>query len=112
LKLRRAPKNTFGASATYTANLGAGELVGDITYRSWRDEYETVANNDPMGHVDSFGVWSASFDYIYEERYQVTVYGRNLTDERYSGAIRISGLSSFGSYNQPRSWGAEFRFMF
>ncbi|MGI9287359.1 MAG: TonB-dependent receptor, partial [Pseudomonadales bacterium] len=112
LLLRRAPENTFGASATYSRNIGNGEFVGDITYR-WRDEIETIANNDPVGHVDSFGLWSASLDYIYDERYQLSVYGRNLADERHlSSTTKIGPLVTFGAWNQPRNWGVEFRYTF
>ena len=112
LKLRRAPKNTFGASATYARSFGSSEFMGDITYR-WRDEYETIANNDPAGHVDAFGLWSASFDFIYNERYQLSVYGRNLTDERHLAATtKIGPLVTFGTWIQPRNWGVEFRYVF
>ncbi|MBT4522353.1 MAG: TonB-dependent receptor [Halieaceae bacterium] len=109
--LRRAPKNTFGASATYNRNVGAGEIVADVSYR-WRDEYEVISDGDPLGHVDAFGMWSASIDYIHDERYQLTLYGRNLNDERVTSVTKIGTLSSFGTWNQPRSWGAEFRYMF
>jgi iron complex outermembrane recepter protein len=112
LKLRRAPENTFGLSATYSRYFGNGEFVGDLTYR-WRDEVETISSNDPVGHVDSFGLWSASVDYIYAERYQLSIYGRNLADERHiSATTKIGPLVTFGSWNQPRNWGLELRYTF
>jgi iron complex outermembrane receptor protein len=110
LKLRRAPKNTFGAGASYNRNIGPGEFVGDVSYR-WRDDFETIADNNPLGHVDAFGIWNASVDYIYEN-WQLSVYGRNLDDERYLSSTVDIGLSAFGTWNQGRNWGAELRYTF
>jgi iron complex outermembrane receptor protein len=110
-KLRRAPKNTFGASLTYSANVGEGEIIGDLSYR-WRDDFEVIANNDPVGHVDAYGILDASVDYIYHQRYQISVYGRNLDDERVQSVTKIGTLSSFGTWNQPRNWGVELRYNF
>jgi iron complex outermembrane receptor protein len=108
---RRSPKNTFGASLTYSANVGAGEIITDVSYR-WRDEYETISTNDPLGHTDAYGIWDASFNYIYDERYSISAYGRNLGDERVVSVTKIGGLSSFGVWNQPRNWGVELRYNF
>jgi len=109
--LRRAPKNTFGAGLTYSANVWEGEIMGDLSYR-WRDDFEVLANNDPVGHVDAYGIWDASVDYIFRERYQISVYGRNLDDKRVKSVTRIASLSSFGVWNQPRNWGVELRYNF
>ena len=113
LLLRRAPENTFGVSGNYFTNFN--ENLGfnaNFTYR-WQDEMETIADNDPLGTVDSNGIWNAAVDFIYRENYQLSVYGRNLSDERYTtSVVNIGPLSSFGAWNQPRHWGAEFRLRF
>jgi iron complex outermembrane recepter protein len=113
LILRRAPENTFGASANYATNFGDDlGFNANVSYR-WQDEMETIANNDPLGTVESHGIWNAAVDFIYRENYQVSVYGRNLTDERYTtSVVNIGPLSSFGAWSQPLHWGAEFRFKF
>ena len=112
LLLRRAPENTFGASAIYSRMIGNGEFVADVTY-SWKDDTETINTNNPIGHVDAYGVWSASADYIYDEQWQVSVYGRNLADERtLTATVPIGPLSTFGTWNQPRNWGLELRYTF
>lgn len=112
LTLRRTPENTFGLSTTYTESFGDVDFIGDVSYR-WRDEIETIADNDPIGQVDSFGLWSASADFTFSEQYRVSVYGRNLTDERHASAvINIGPLASTGTYNQPRNWGVEFSYTF
>jgi iron complex outermembrane receptor protein len=112
LTLRRTPENTFGLSATYSENFGDVAFVGDISYR-WRDEIETISDNDPIGHVDSYGLWSASADFTFSEQYQISVYGRNLGDQRHAeSVINIGPLTSTGTYNQPRNWGVEFSYTF
>jgi iron complex outermembrane recepter protein len=113
LLLRRAPENTFGLSGNYSTNFSDDlGFNANISYR-WQDEMETIADNDPLGTVDSHGIWNAAVDLFYRESYQVSVYGRNLADERYTtSVVNIGPLSSFGAWNQPRHWGAEFRFKF
>ena len=110
LDLRRAPENTFGMTATYSRNIGPGEFVADVSYR-YRDEYETSATNNPLGHVDSTEIWNASIDYIYEN-WQLSVYGRNLDDERYLVSTTDISLVAFGQWNRGRNWGAELRYTF
>lgn len=112
LKLRRAPENTLGVTASYTGNFGSVGFGADVTYR-WQDEMETIADNDPLGTVESHGIWNASTDFTFCKNYQLSIYGRNLADERFvTSVINIGPLSSFGAYNQPRNWGAELRFRF
>ncbi|MEP5566299.1 MAG: TonB-dependent receptor [Halioglobus sp.] len=113
LLLRRAPENTFGASANYATNFGDNlGFNANVIYR-WQDEMETIADNDPLGNVESHGIWNASVDFVYRGNYQLSVYGRNLTDERYTtSVVNIGPLASFGAWNQPLHWGAEFRFKF
>ena len=111
--LRRAPENTFGFSGNYATNFGDSfGFNANVTYR-WQDEMETIADNDPLGNVESHGNWNAAVDLVYRENYQLSVYGRNLTDERYTtSVVNIGPLASFGAWNQPRHWGAEFRLRF
>jgi iron complex outermembrane receptor protein len=112
LNLRRTPENTFGLSTTYSESFGDVDFVGDISYR-WRDEIDTIADNDPIGQVDSFGMWSASANFTFSEQYQISVYGRNLGDQRHAeSVINIGPLASTGTYNRPRNWGLEFSYIF
>jgi len=112
LKLRRAPENTLGVSMMYFCNFGDVDFDANLTYR-WQDEMETIANNDPLGTVESHGIWNASADFTLHENYQLSIYGRNLGDERFTtSVVNIGPLSSFGAYNQPRNWGAELRVKF
>lgn len=107
LKLRNAPETTFSLGADYVQPLSFGELSVHYNYR-WADEYQTVFNNHPLGKVDALGMHNASIDLAFSENYRLSVYGRNLTDERYARVVIIPGFTHFGQYNAPRTFGAEF----
>jgi iron complex outermembrane receptor protein len=109
---RNTPENTVGINTTYTIPVGPGELVGFASYR-WRDEIETIANNDPLGHLDSIENLDLTLSYIWGDgRYRLTAYGRNITDERERVVTRIPDLTTWGSWNQGENYGAEFAVTF
>jgi iron complex outermembrane receptor protein len=112
LDMRNAPEYTFGAGFNYVHSLfGHSQMSYDVTY-NWRDSYQVDFNNDPLGEVDSAGFWNANIDYRYKEMLTVSVYGRNLGDERYFRAVAIPPVSTFGSYNQPRNYGVTVTYDF
>lgn len=107
LSPRNTPKNTFGLTTTYTVPLREGDLTGLLSYR-WRDEMEVIADNDPLGHVDSIDSLSATVSYAWSDnRYRVTAYGRNLTDEREIHIRKVGGITTRGWYNEGRTYGVE-----
>ena len=106
LELRNAPENTFGAGLDYYLQLSFGELGVHYNYW-WRDEYHTVLNNDPAGLIDSAGFHNASIDLSFGERYKLSVYGRNIGDERYARVVPI-GVTTWGNYNPGDQYGVEF----
>ncbi|MFV8783124.1 TonB-dependent receptor [Microbulbifer sp. SA54] len=107
LKLRNTPDNTFGAGFDYYRDIALGEFSVNYSYR-WSDEYESEFFNDPRGHVDSMGMHNASMNLTFDEKYKISVYGRNLTDERYARLVKIGPISQMGQYNPPRTYGVQF----
>ncbi|TDG14848.1 TonB-dependent receptor [Seongchinamella unica] len=105
LELRNAPEYTFAAGLNYYLTLGEVEVGMHYNYR-WRDEYHTILNNDPRGLVDAGGFHNASVDLRFGEHYLLSVYGRNMGDERYARVIPI-GISTFGQYSPPENYGVE-----
>ena len=107
LEPRNTPENTFGITTTYNIPIGNGDLRGMLSYR-WRDEVEMIPNNDPLGHLDSIDDLSATVTYSWaDDKYRVTVYGRNLTDERERKVGRIGGLTTRGWWNEGTTLGVE-----
>ncbi|MEH6582051.1 MAG: TonB-dependent receptor [Halioglobus sp.] len=110
LELRNAPETNIGLGLDYFLPLSFGELGAHYTYR-WRDEYHTILNNNPKGLVESAGFHNASLDLMFGEHYRVSVYGRNIGNERYARVVDI-GLSSWGNYNSPEQYGVELSLAF
>jgi iron complex outermembrane receptor protein len=106
LTLRNAPETTFGLGLDWVQPLAGGELGVHYNYL-WRDEFQTIFQNDPLGKVESAGFHNASMDFSFMDHYQISVYGRNLSDERYARVILIPPVSNFGQYNPPRHYGVE-----
>ncbi len=104
---RRTPENTFGLTTTYVLNLGPGELSGTLAYR-WIDEQEASPDNHPRGHLDSMDDLSANITYLWGDgRFRVTVFGRNMTDERQGSGPYIGGLTQAIAWNEPATYGLE-----
>ncbi len=69
---------------------------------------EVIADNHPRGHVDSLDSLSATVSYSWaDERYRVSAYGRNLTDERELHVRMIGDITARGWYNEGRTYGVE-----
>ena len=103
---RNTPENTFGITTSYTTQIGDGELKGRISYR-FRDELETDPSNNPLGSVDSIENINATIGYTIDN-YSVTIWGRNLTDEREQRWRTVNGLTSRGYWNEPATLGITF----
>ena len=106
LELRNAPESTLGVGLDYFLPLSFGEFSAHYNYW-WRDEYHTILNNDPIGLVEDAGFHNASIDMVFGENYRVSVYGRNLGDERFARVVPI-GITTWGNYNPPEHYGIEF----
>jgi len=107
LKLRNTPEYTVQVGGTWVQPLSFGELSANYNYY-WRDDYQTIFQNDPLGEVDAAGFHNASIDLAFMDHYRVSVFGRNLGDERYARVILIPPVSTFGQWNEPRNYGVEF----
>ena len=103
---RNTPENTFGITTSYTTQIGDGELKGRVSYR-FRDEMNTDSSNNPLGDLDSIENVNATISYSLEN-YSVSVWGRNLTDEREQRWATIGGLTSRGWWNEPATLGITF----
>ena len=109
---RNTPKHTVGINTSYAMPLGAGELVAFASYR-WRDGIQTIANNDPLGQLGSFENLDITLTYKWaDDRYRVSAYGRNLTDQRERVTTRIPGLTTWGNWNQGENYGVELQASF
>ena len=108
--LPKAPRWTFTAGGEYLLSLPIwlGSLAFRVDYSYRTRAFNDVANTPEIAQ-GAFGLLSANIAWrSQDERWELMVFGTNLTDERY----RISGNASsaaFGiaelTYARPREWG-------
>ena len=117
-EVTRAPELTGGIDLTYMQDLESGANIRYNLNFLYEDE-NTYYYNEVIG---------SNFDTILEERtilnanvtyrapddqWYVSVFGKNLTDDRYKTAAQAVGaLWTFANYGPPRVWGVEAGFNF
>ena len=106
LTARNTPENTFGITTSYTVQVGNGDLKTRLSYR-FRDEMEAEASNNPLGSLDSIDNLNATVTYSFDN-YSISVFGKNITDEREQRWSTIGGLTSRGWWNEGATYGIEF----
>ncbi|MEX1146843.1 MAG: TonB-dependent receptor [Sphingomonadales bacterium] len=114
-RLPLSPRWSLSGSAEYTQPVSIGDLIWRIeyVYTGRQDLTAFGANgNDPLGRQGGFGLLNGRIS-LDMGRYQLSVWGRNLTDEKY--ATRFQNLSfppifsSFYALGEPRTFGADLR---
>ncbi|HEX7034190.1 MAG TPA: TonB-dependent receptor [Pseudomonadales bacterium] len=103
-----SPEWKWGIGATYDQRLPVGTLVFNVSVNH-QDESEMSVFNSPLTQMTERTLWDANITYRSpDERYYVTLWGKNLTDERFrTGANSVAGLWNFTMYGRPRSYGLE-----
>jgi iron complex outermembrane recepter protein len=109
LEVPFSPKWQASAIATYEQFLAAG---GSLTYNlsvNYQDEAQASVFNSPLTQIEERTLVDANVTYRdREQRYYLTLWGKNLTDERHRiGANSVAGLWNFTMFGRPRSYGLE-----
>lgn len=114
----RAPDVTAGIDLTYMQELGNGGSLRWNSNFNYEDE-NTYYYNDDIGEefdtiLEERTILNFSVTYTDpSERYYVSAFGRNLTDDRYKTASQAVGvLWTFSNYGPPRTYGVEAGFNF
>ncbi len=110
-RLPQAPEWIANVTARYARPMGNGEL---FVYTDWayRSEVNFFLYESAEFTGKSLTEGGLRIGYNWgEERYQASVFGRNITDEVQAvGGIDFDNLTGF--INEPRTWGVEFRARF
>lgn len=114
----RAPDVTAGIDLTYLQALGNGGNLRWNTNFNYEDENVYYYNDDIGEQFDTIleerTILNFSVTYTDpSEKYYVSAFGRNLTDDRYKTASQAVGvLWTFSNYGPPRTYGVEAGFNF
>ena len=104
-----SPELSWGLSMTYDQELAAnGSLTYNVT-ANYQDEAQTQPTNPIYSQLEDRTLVNANVTWRdVEDRYWVTVYGKNLTDETHRvGSNSVAGLWNFTLYGAPLEYGVE-----
>ena len=103
-----SPKIKVGFTGTYVQPISIGSLTYNMIF-SHQDEVEMSVFNSPKTQMSAWNTLDANIRFAPEnERYFVTLWTKNLTDERTRiAANSVAGLWNFTMYGRPRSYGLE-----
>jgi iron complex outermembrane receptor protein len=104
--LPNSPKWTGNFAANYERDIGGLRGFGGLSY-FYRDDVSYSAAGDPNLRQDGYGLLGAQFGIGgQDERWRLTVFGRNLTDENFvtniipQPVLQTTPLSAPGAYSQ------------
>ncbi len=112
----KTPKWSTTLSAQYSVPLSGGaEIVGQVDWA-----YKSKINHDQLnslvGLQEAYSLLNARLTYAStDDKWSVSLFGTNLTDERYiMAATDLSDTLAFGEvqWARPREWGLNFRYNF
>ena len=104
-----APEWKLGTNLSYTMSLGnSGTLLwyGSV---QWQPEYQFNLFNADFTQAQARTIVDLNLTYSdVDERYRLTLFGKNLLNETYrTAANSIAGLFNFSNYGDSRRYGAE-----
>lgn len=109
LALAQSPKWNYSANLNYEIPVSAGSIILDGRYSytgKLFTDYRELSQRDSVSLVDA----SVSFRDA-DDRYRVSLYGQNLTDETYTTTRNLAAqLWTSRFVNPPRTWGLEISF--
>jgi iron complex outermembrane receptor protein len=106
-KLPKTPKYKFTVSPSYDTTLTNGSRLRFMVDYTHTAELQNTAPNTPLLARPSTDMLNASIHWMPEsQKYEFTVGGTNLTDERYLtvGSTNPAAGEIVGSYSAPRMW--------
>jgi iron complex outermembrane receptor protein len=115
----RAPEWQLGADLTYDTqlgNIGSLRAQASVYYQAENTFYYAAEPLQPDGGeqfdtvIESYTLLGAFLTYTHSsDKWYASIYGKNLTDERYISASQyVGGLWTFSTYAPPRTYGIEF----
>jgi iron complex outermembrane receptor protein len=127
-----SPKNMGSVGAEYAMPVSFGEMRASLTFRHIAKYDQQISDgstaappatgvivvpgNDPRVIADAQDLLDASVSSLFNfgsGKARVTLFGRNLTDDRGpNAAFTVAGLWSFASAREPRTYGVQVGYEF
>lgn len=120
-KMRRAPKWTISVGGRYeTEVMDRLDLGLQLDFRHTSEMFTTVRNQE-FGRRRAVGLLNGSIDLTYDKNYKLSLFGKNLTDEKYvNSALSIGdsplayqgNVGGFTSFAAGREYGLQLSLSF
>ncbi len=92
--LPRAAENSFSLNTTYTVNLAGGSFLDFNLGYAYQGDFFVEPANSPASKEDGYGLLNASVAWSSADgRWDVSVWGKNITDEEYRIHSIISNIA-------------------
>jgi iron complex outermembrane receptor protein len=113
LKFEKVPEFTGYLGLNYELPLSGDDALTFRGSYSYTDKFYTDTLNREWLAQDGFGLIDASVTFARGERWNLSLWGKNLTDEEYIDfAADVGTLGSWVFGGEPRRYGVEFRMTF
>jgi iron complex outermembrane receptor protein len=110
-----APERSYSVGVQHTASLAnAGRLIARVDY-GWMDDYERSREIRFQATQEAFGLVNARVAYEPpEQNWRLSVFGTNLSNEKYLNSGMVSGAFSVdaATVGRPREVGASLQIFF
>jgi iron complex outermembrane recepter protein len=108
LTMKRVPELQAHLEANYDMPIAIGTLGFNVNW-TYTDEFFNDIFNSQASMHDSVGLLNASVNLRGgDDRWRVSVFGRNLADETYQASgLGIANIWSYSVYGAPRTYGIE-----
>ena len=107
----KTPDWNYNLGLQYAFDLGGGSTIARADY-GWKDDFYHDFFNSKPSFQPGYGLLNARFSWApASDRWDIAVFGTNLTEEEYSESIVFFGDSgvALGVGGRPREWGAAFQ---
>jgi iron complex outermembrane receptor protein len=114
--LLRASDYSYFVTASYEFTAGEARIPVSVTY-SYKDDFNYDFPVDPVAaewlSQEGYGLLSARASYVAaDDRWSVSLWGRNLTDEEYFNEVAGNAMGLRGFWAEPRTYGVDLEFSF
>ena len=115
-EMLRAPELAVYAAVQYDAPISLGGQQGNLSLNmnyAWKDDYIFDFEVDPSVDVtqDAHGILNSRVT-LTIDKVTLSVWGKNLTDEKYFFDKVVAATNNRGNYGHPRTFGVDFAFRF
>lgn len=115
-EMLRSPELAVYAAVQYNSPISIGGREGNLSLNmnyAWKDDYIFDFEVDPLIDVtqDAHGILNARAT-LTIDKVSLSVWGKNMTDEKYFFDKVVAATNNRGNYGHPRTYGVDFAYRF